>query len=232
MTNLKIYYDAEKTKEIENKILTEYGDRKKDWTKTGYNVSECSNCEMKTFNRRTGVPEIKTKQNIGFMVFGIIAEIVMTSIYPEDQRQYEANLNELIWGHMDVYENFEFPLEGKATAKRIFKTKDLPINWVMQLVNYLTMSKGNKGWMVILDIFTRSISVFCVELPAEDKLSQIEVLMDKVSRFDKAILAKDSTGLSVSLSISPEEYELCNFKHDCSRRLECKAKHVELKKIK
>jgi hypothetical protein len=230
--NLRIYYDSTKTKEIEERIWAKWGDQKKDWAKQGYNVSECSSCEMKTFNRRTGVEETKSKQMIGFMVFGTIAEIVMTSIYPEDQRQYEANLNELVWGHMDVYENFMNPLEGKATAKRIFKAKDLPINWVMQLINYITMSKGNKGWLVILDIFTRSISAFCIELPPEDKLSQIEVLMDKVSRFDKAILAKDAIGVSVTLNIAPEEYELCNFKHNCSRRLECKAKYAELKKSK
>lgn len=230
MNNLKIYYDSEKTKEIEEKIWAKWGDQKKDWAKQGYNVSECSSCEMKAFNRRTGVPETKTKQMIGFMVFGIIAELVMTSIYPEEQRQYEANLNELVWGHMDVYENFMNPLEGKATAKRIFKAKDLPINWVMQLINYITMSNGNKGWLVILDIFTRTISAFCIELPPEDKLSQIEVLMDKVSRFDRAIKDHDGAGLYSALIIAPEEYGLCNFKKNCVRRLECKGKFNELKK--
>lgn len=226
MTNLKIYYDKEKTKEIEEKIWAKYGNQKKEWAKQGYNVSECSNCETKCFNRRTGVEESKTKQMVGFLVFGIISEMVVMGIYPEEQRQHEANLNELIWGHMDVYENFENPLEGKATAKRIFKAKDLPINWVMQLINYLTMSKGNKGWIIILDIFSRTISAFCVELPPEDKLLQIEVLMDKCSRFDKSIATKDPS----ILTISPEEHGLCNYKHSCSRRLECKTKFNEMKK--
>ena len=222
---MKIYYDKEKTKEIEDKIQVKYGENKKDWAKNGYNVSEVCGCEMKAFNRRTGVEERITKQSIGFLVFGIIAEQVICEIYPPEQRQYEENLFNKIFGHMDVYENFMYPLEGKATAKRIFKATDLPVYWVMQLTNYITMSKGNKGWLIILDLFTRSFAAFCIELTPEDKLMQIESLMDKMGRLDKGITTKDSSGLTVG----PEEYSLCHFKMTCSRRIECRDKAKKLK---
>lgn len=226
MSNIRVYYDKEKTKEVNDRIWEVWGNRKKKWAEHGYNVSECSGCELKCFCNRTGQEQKVTRKGIGFLVFGIIAETIIMEIYPEEQRQYEANLNELVWGHMDAYEDLTYPIEGKASAKQIFKAKDLPVSWVMQLINYITMGKSNKGWLYILNIFTRQLSAFCVELSSDVKLQQIEELMDKVSRFDKSI----ETDNSSILTISPEEYELCNYKSTCPRRLECREKHKKMKK--
>ncbi|MBU0847339.1 hypothetical protein KKH23_09175 [Patescibacteria group bacterium] len=228
MIPIKIFYDRDKTHEVNDKIWQRWSGREKKWAEHGYNVSECSGCELKCFCNRTGMEQKITRKSIGFLVFGIIAETIVMEIYPEDQRQCEANLNEIVWGHMDAYENLTYPIEGKATAKRIFKAKDLPVVWVMQLINYITMSKSNKGWLYILDIFTRTFSAFCVELTSNEKLQQIEELMDKVSRFDKAIQTKDPS----NLRINPEQHELCNYKGTCPRRQECKEKYKETKKKK
>lgn len=222
---MNIYYDKEKTKEIEQKIWSQYGDIEKKWAKHGYNVSECSGCELKCFNQRIGVERRITKGSIGFLVFGIVSEQVVMSIYPKEQQQYEANLHELVWGHMDVYEDFKYPIEGKATAKRIFKSSDLPLSWVKQLINYIVIGESLKGWMLILDIFTRNFSAFCIELTKEEKLLQIQLLMDKIKKFDEAILMRNS----YILTISPEEYTNCFFKHNCERRSECRYKSKKLK---
>ena len=225
---MRVYYDKEKTKEVNDKMWEIWGKNDKKWAEHGYNVSECSGCEVKCFCNRTGMEQKVTRKAVGFLVFGIIAETIVMKIYPEEQRQYEANLNEIVWGHIDAYEDFTYAIEGKATAKRIFKAKDLPIVWVMQLINYITMSKSNKGWLYILDIFTRQFSAFCVEISSDVKLQQIEELMGKVSRFDKSI----ETGDPSNLRIEPEQYELCNYKTLCPRRQECKERHKEIKKKK
>lgn len=225
---IRIYYDKVKTKEIEDKIIEKWGNKEKRWSERGYNVSEVTYCELKCFCQRTGQKPRYTKESIGYLVFGIVAEEVVMAIYPEDQRQYEGNLNEIVWGHMDVYEEFQYPIEGKATAKRIYKREHLPVNWVMQLINYITMSGGHKGWLLILDIYTRQISAWCIELPKEEKLMQIEVVMDKVSRFDEAIQNEDCS----NLKITPEEHKLCNFKHSCPKRVECKIEYRKIEKEK
>lgn len=225
---MRIFYDKEKTKEIEDKIQAKFGENTKEWAKDGYNVSEVSGCEVKCFNRRTGVEERITKKSIGFLVFGIVSENIVAELYPEEQRQYELNLFKKIFGHVDVCEDFKYSIECKATAKRIFKATDLPVYWVMQLINYITMSKTNKGWLYILDLFTRHYAAFCIQMSKEDKLLQIEVLMDKKVRYDKAIETKDAS----ELKIMPEGYSFCNFKHGCSRRLECRDKFKLLKEKK
>lgn len=222
---MKVFYDKNKTKEVEERILDKWGKRdRKSWADRGFNVSEVTYCEVKCYCRRTGQEQRYTKESIGFLVFGIVSENVVMGIYPEDQRQHEANLNEIVWGHMDVYEDFKYPIEGKATAKRIYKREHLPKNWVMQLINYITMSRSNKGWLFILDIFTRQLSAWCVELTSDEKLMQIEVLMNKVSKLSNSIESEDYS----ELNITPEEYGLCNFKHTCPKRGECK---IEAKKI-
>jgi len=225
---IQIYYDKEKTKEIEQKIWDAYGNREKEWAKTGYNVSECTGCELKCYCNRTGIEQKITKKSIGFLVFGIVSENITMAIYPENERQYKANLAEIIFGHLDVFEDMKYPIEGKATAKRIFKREHLPPIWVTQLINYLTMTGAKKGWLLILDIFTRSFSAWCVEMGEEERLMQIEVLMDKATRFDKAITTQNPS----ELKINPEEHELCYYKHECPKAAECRMEYRKLQKIK
>lgn len=222
---MKVYYDKLKTQEVNDKIWTKWGNREKDWAISGYNVSECSNCEVKCYCGRIGMKQTVTRQSIGFLVFGIISEFIVMSIYPQEQCQVPLNLNELIFGHLDAYEDMKYPIEGKATAKRIFKANDVPINWIMQLTNYITMSETHKGWLYILDIFSRTLSAFCIEMTKEDKLDQIQVLMEKVSRFNKSILGKDP----FVLNVTAEDYSSCFFKKECPRRDECKRLNKELK---
>lgn len=223
---MKIYYDGEKTKEVNDKIWEKYGNQEKKWAEHGYNVSELSGCELKCFCNRTGIVQKHSQKDVGFLVFGIVAETIVMGIYPEDERQCEGNLNELVWGHMDAFEKHMFPIEGKATAKRIFKGSDIPEVWVRQLSYYMTMVGAKKGWLYLLDIFTRQLSAFCVEMTPDDHLNVIETTMDKVGRFDKARQTKDTT----DLTINSKEYELCSYKNECVRRLECKIKAKELKK--
>lgn len=225
---MRIFFDKEKTASINNRLWERYGSREKIWNQSGYHVSECSNCEVKCFNNRIGLKQIPSRKTIGFLIFGIISEQVVMSICPEEQNQYPCDLNQQIFGHFDSYENFTNVLEAKATAKRIFKAKDIPVYWVVQLVNYITMSKSLKGWFIFLSIFTRTFSAFCIELEPSEKLMQIEVLMDKVKRFDYAILHKDTS----HLTIDPSQYDLCQFKKKCSRRQECKEKYNKHKKNK
>jgi len=223
--DIQVYYDKEKTKEVEEKLWARYGGKEKDWAKTGYHVSECTYCEMKCFNRRIGLKQKVTKRAIGFLIFGIVTENIVMSIYPDEQCQCEAKLADFVVGHLDAFEDFEYPIEGKATAKRIFKRDQIPVYWIMQLINYIVMTDKNKGWLYILDIWTRTFSAWAVELSEEAKRMQIVVLMDKVNRFNKAIPTKDPS----ELTIAPEEFEMCLYKHDCSKVVECRRKHKIIK---
>lgn len=214
---IEIFYDGEKTKEVEELVFKKYT-MEKEW-KERYHVIECTLCEMKCYNRRIGMVRKPTKENIGFLVFGIIAENIVMSIYPEEQRQYEANLIEQIWGHLDAFEDFTYPIEGKASAKRIFKRSQVPKAWVKQVINYLTITDKDRGWIYILDIYTRKFAVWCVRMTKEARNMQVVVLLDKVARFDKAIPVHDPSGLK----ICHEEFKDCNYKKECERRVECKA---------
>lgn len=224
-SDIRIYYDKEKTKEVEEKLWTRYGNEEKEWAESGYHVSECTYCELKCFNRRIGIKQKVTKKAIGFLIFGIVAEEIVMSIYPTEQCQCEAKLADMVVGHLDAFENFEHPIEGKATAKRIFKREQIPIYWIMQLINYITMTDKTKGWLYILDIWTRTFSAWAVELSNEAKQMQIIVLTDKVARLNKAI----ETGDTSELKIAPEEFEMCLYKKDCSKVVECRREHKILK---
>jgi len=89
---MKVYYDKEKTRAIEEKIWDVWSKKEKKWAEKGYHVSECTYCEMKCYNRRNGLEAKPTKKTIGFLVFGVVSEFVVMSIYPKEQQQFEGNL--------------------------------------------------------------------------------------------------------------------------------------------
>jgi len=122
---MEIFYDREKTAEINEKLWQKWGLREKKWSTIGYNCSEVTYCEFKTYNRRTGLtPQPPSRQSVGYLIFGIISEQIVMSIYPKDERQYKLDLNNIIFGHADACENKEYVIEGKASAKRLIKKKN------------------------------------------------------------------------------------------------------------
>uniref|UniRef100_A0A6H1ZQZ9 PD-(D/E)XK nuclease superfamily protein n=1 Tax=viral metagenome TaxID=1070528 RepID=A0A6H1ZQZ9_9ZZZZ len=209
---MKFYHDRDKSAEIEQRLIerwditTRRGER--------YHVYDVIACLMKAYNRLTGVPHHHTKKNVGIMVFGIVAGKILQECYPEDQREYVIDLmgGDPV-GHIDVFEAFKFPLEGKASRKRIFRRADVPPIWVEQLMSYMAMSSSNKGWLIIINVFSVQISAFCLEMTNDELLSQLIVMSSRVSKIRKAVKEKDP----FMLDIIKEECSECGFKKNCER---------------
>lgn len=234
---MKFFFDKHKseelTKRIEAKFFREYIPRGNE-----LHVSDLTACLMKPVCRLIGLKREDTKASVGLMVFGIIAENVVAWTYPADVLQFKSSMNLLkdeddIFGHIDIFEEKRFPLEVKGTRKRIFKTKDMPLNWVEQLVSYVSMQGADKGWLVILNILSCQLMAFRVEMTDQDRLDWLITLTsraDAVKKLAKEIIEK---GININLTvleIRSEDYSMCSWKKSCPRLDECKRKAKELKK--
>jgi len=226
---MELFYDKEKTQILNDKIWERWNKDRKHFTEHGFNISEITYCPMKSFCQRTGLKQKPTRQTIGYLVFGIVAQKIIQWLYPKEQTEYKAEVEGgLITGHLDIFEDHEFPLEIKATAKTIRGKSDLPLRWVLQLLNYMSMTNSAKGWIVFMNLWNRQISCYCLKTSSEERLAQLMILMGRVTKLDYAIKNNDYT----KLEITPEEYELCGYKRCCHRRQECSKKHKELSKQK
>ena len=220
---MRVVYDKKKSEDLAQRILDKFGhEARKTSRGQEMHVSDLTGCQIKPFCRLTGIPRNATKTQIGVMVFGIVAENILGWTFPKDCLQYNANFPLLdksqdIFGHIDIMEDRKFPIEVKATRKRIFKGADIPVYWAEQLMSYMAMHGQNIGWIVFYNIMSTQIIAFRMEMSNNDILDWIIVLNERAAKIRKAAIANDSSGLKVN----PTQYSFCDYKQDCPRREEC-----------
>jgi len=228
---MKIYYDKEKSMELMQRIEDEFGARSRKTARgTEMHVSDLTGCQCRPYCRISGVPRQTTKQQVGVMVFGIIAETILGWTRPQNELQYQSNFwllepNQNIFGHIDVFEDEKHPWEVKASRKSIFKSKDLPVYWVEQLMSYMTIQGAKKGWLILFNVFSTQIMAFRFNLTNEDILGWIVTLNERASKIRKAVNDKDPS----NLEINPNQYSWCDYKHNCPRASECKDRWKDIK---
>lgn len=224
---MKFFYDKNKSMELMQRIEDEFGERSRKTARgKEMHVSDLTGCQVRPYCRIMGIERRTTKQQVGVMVFGIVAETVLGWTYPKDTLQYQANLwvveeDENIFGHIDVYENYENPLEVKASRKSIFKADQVPKYWVEQLMTYMAMQGANVGWLVLFNVFSTQIMAFQMKLTAEEILDWLIVIVNRAMKIRNATDVKDPS----MLDINHKQYSWCDYKHICPRREECKERY-------
>lgn len=227
---VEIFYDKEKSMELMQRIEEKFGESSRRTARgSEMHVSDLTGCQLRPYCRVIGIPRETTKQQVGIMVFGIIAETILGWTFPKDQLQFPSNLSllegeENIFGHIDIYEKFIFPLEVKASRKNIFKRSEIPIYWVEQLMSYMAMQGATKGWLVLFNVFSCQIMAFQFRLSKDDILAWLITLTNRASIIKDAVRRKDPS----NLEINPQQYEMCDYKHHCPRADECKRRHKDM----
>lgn len=186
-------------------------------------VSITGNCPMKFVCRDLGFEKKFTKESIGMMFIGVVAQKLIQWLYPMDEREFESCIEDIISGHLDVFEEKKYPLEIKASRKRIFKKEQLPDSWITQIAVYMAMESRYKGWIVIVNLVMCQIYAFCVDMNKEELMDTLQELMRRADNLDclKAEKNKEKPDYSKA-EIQSEEYEYCDCKSNCPRRDDCK----------
>jgi len=231
---MRFFYDKDKSLELMQRITKKFDRATGASRGKELHVSDCVYCPVSAFCRLTGIERHRTKTSIGLMVFGIVAEDVLASTYTKEEAdcQHKTRImlkeDESIFGHMDIFEFYKFPLEVKASRKRIFKAEDVPKPWVEQLMSYMSMKGLGVGWLVIFNVFSTQMMAFKMILSKDDILGWLITMTMRGAKIKEAVNSEDS----LILEIHPSDYEWCDYKHACPRRSECKKKWRELKKQK
>jgi len=232
---MRFFYDKEKSLEIMERITKKFEKRSASSRRgSEFHVSDLIWCPVGAYCRVTGVERQRSKTVIGLMVFGIIAEDVIVSCYDKREATFQENAriylkkDESVFGHIDIFEHDVHPLEVKATRKRVFKASDVPIQWVEQLMSYMSMKGAIRGWLLIFNIFSCQTMAFQMILTQKYILGWIITLATRASNLKKAFSSKDPSHLEIAF----KTHNTCDYKHDCPRREECKQKYKEWMKQK
>jgi len=230
MIEIRIFYDKEKSIELMQRIEDKFGAKSRKTARGAeMHVSDLTGCPLKPYCRIVGLEREFTKGAIGVMVFGIVAENMLGWTFPSEQLQYQSFIPSLkgeenIFGHIDIYEDYKFPLEVKASRKRVFKSKDIPHYWVEQLMSYMAMQNANTGWIIMFNVFSTVIMAFQIQMTADDIICWLITLTERATRIKDAVKKKDP----LLLEPNAQEYNWCSYKKVCPRRLVCRDKYNEL----
>jgi len=232
---VRIFYDKDKSAELTRRMEERFEEEsKKNVRGDEIHVSDLTGCLLKPYCRMVGIEVRRSKSSVGFMVFGIIAENILGWIYPKNESQHLTSLHlidtpETVVGHLDIYENMEYPIECKMSRKSIFKQSDLPLYWVEQLISYMSMEGKTIGWLVFFNVFTTQIMAFKFILTQREILDWLVTISLRISNLKTAVKKKDPNFI---VEIRAENYEYCGYKRNCPRRLECRRKAQEIELIK
>lgn len=233
---MRLFYDKEKSLEVMERITKKFERHSNSVTRgSEFHVYDIVWCPVGAYCRLTGVRKQRSKTVMGLMVFGIITEDVVISCYDKGEATFQENArlylkkDESIFGHIDIFEGKIYPLEVKATRKRIFKASDVPLQWVEQLMSYMSMKGATKGWLLIFNIFSCQVMAFQMILTQRDILGWIITMSIRAGNIKRAVDSDDPSHLEIT---DPSRYEFCDYKTDCPRREECKQKYKEWKKAK
>jgi len=207
---MRLFYDSQKAKEIEDKLIAQFEARQ--GPRNEVHLSDTCHCEMKTYNRLTGMKPVYTKKAIGYMVVGNAGDLLIQSIYPPEQREYESL--DIVSSHMDIFEDLKYPLEVKWSAQKIFKAKDVPVQWQLQLLRYMSKHNSDVGWLVIINLFTRQVTAFKMVVGPDERIDNIMQMLESKKR----ILYASKTGDVSALIILEKECPTCFYKPTKKRK--------------
>lgn len=230
MIKIKIFYDKEKSMVLMKRIEEKFGEQSRKKPRgSEMHVSDLTGCPLKPYCRLIGLKQIFSKSSIGIMVFGIVSENMIGWTFPNEQLQYQSSIpfvegDENIFGHIDIYEDFKFPLEVKSSRKTVYKASQLPRIWVEQLMSYMAMQGETLGWIVLFNVFAATIMAFQLQMSNSDIMGWLITLTERSGRIKLAFKKRNPMWLEPS----GEEYFYCAYKKECPRRVACRDKWKEI----
>lgn len=181
--------------EIEAKLVEAF--HKDTQKRDRVHLSDCCNCEVKAYNRFIGMQPVFNQRIIGIMMIGIVGQEILQRCYPEEMWEYEPDqaldYDMQFPAHIDIFLNFEYPLEIKWTRKNIYRASDIQDTWISQLSGYLARTHKNVGYLVIVNVITGRIVTFKMIMTDEELAKRNDELLESRARILLAFGKRDPT---------------------------------------
>jgi len=212
---LKITLDHKKSQEISETVHSTKLQKREE-----LHLSDAVYCPIKAYNRMTGLEGTVSRKTAAYFTIGKALHIALEGNF--ESKEVVREIKNPTKGlpdyqtHIDVVEGKE-PIEFKTTRKKIRTEKDLAPTWIKQLTYECVFSNSKVGWLCVLEVITALVTVWKLELEANDlELARIE-LMKKFQLIEWAIRDENPHLLEIPNSLRWMCRD-CLYKVDCPRR--------------
>ena len=179
---MRIFFDSEKAKEIERKIVDKF--REDSQERTRVHLSDTCYCPLKVYHRLIGMIETQDDGGASIMMTGVMGQMIIQNVFPPEWAEYESSF---MPSHVDVMEFIDgkgHPLEIKFTNTVISTSSEIKGGWVKQLMRYLAVHDSDYGWFLIMNLRTRKFNAWKMTMDADERAT----LRQDILKFEKVIL--------------------------------------------
>jgi hypothetical protein len=191
---MKFYFDSEKIDELNEKLKGFFFEHQEQ--RNTVHLSDTCHCEIKAYNRLTGMEWTVDNSAINFMLFGDAGQILLQRLYPESEIEYVVD-GAVVPCHIDIFEDEKHVIEIKWSAQRIFRASDVSEGWRLQLMRYMALTNTSIGWLVIVNIYTRQLTAFKLTMTDDELAEQLKQIVESKERILKADKEKNTVGLII-----------------------------------
>jgi hypothetical protein len=201
---MQIYYDSDKAKILNEKLFAHFNTTAQN--RTTVHLSDTVHCEMKCYNKLTGMKYAFDSGSAARMLFGQVGQELLQVLYSPEEAEY--TIEGEIPLHIDIFEELKYPIEIKWSGQKIYRASDIPEGWILQLMGYMALTNSTVGWMVIVNVLIRQLTTFKLIMTVEECGEQRQ----RISESRERILHAVKTGDSSKLIIKEDECYWCDFK--------------------
>jgi hypothetical protein len=162
---MRIEHKSEMVKDFAERILGHHYETTTEGRK-GWHRSDAIACPLKAYWRITG--ELKGEfrsRDVGIVMIGTMAHKVLEEGFDAKEQVYDiAGVQVTI----DALAG-KFPVEIKTTRKRIFRSGDIPADWVEQLCIGMSVMNVDKGYLMIINIINFALTVWEFSMSVDER---------------------------------------------------------------
>jgi len=209
---MKLTHKSEMVQKFADVMLRDY--YKDAQKRSGLHRSDVIACPLRAYWRLTDkIKPIYSSQNVGTLLIGTLAHQVLHQNFDAQEKEFDLYgitvTVDAIFGVLSgAQEGKQFPIESKTTRKRIYRKEDILQDWIEQLAIAMAVMDVDKGYLMILNVISFSLTVWEVEMNEEERKTCIQGCVWQIGSILDAIQKRDPSLLSPKTS----ECENCPYR--------------------
>jgi hypothetical protein len=176
-------------------MMDDFAKQQKD--RAGLHRSDAIACPLKAYWRLTAKYQaIFTSQSVGILLIGTLAHLALHKNFNAQEEVHDLSGISVTIDAITEMDNKRYPIESKTTRKKIYGKDQIPQEWFEQLAIAMGVLDVDKGYLMILNVITYSMTVWEVNMNKEERemflngtIWQVGTILDAIKQGKPELLA-------------------------------------------
>jgi hypothetical protein len=166
--NIKIIHRSDMVQKFAEIMMEDFSKQQKD--RIGLHRSDAIACPLKAYWRLTAKYQaIFSSQSVGILLIGTLAHLTLHKNFNAQEEVHDLHGISVTIDAITEMDGKRYPIESKTTRKKIYGKDQIPQEWFEQLAIAMGVLNADKGYLMILNVITYSMTVWEVSMSVEER---------------------------------------------------------------